>query len=377
MEVPDGLELDKGKFVCKLKKSLYGLKQSDRNWYNHVTSIMLSLDFAKCISEPCIFFKKDIIVAVYVDDFLVSGIEEEVLKFKEIIGKIIKLKDLGPVRSFISIQFDRPSKNVITINQSQYIKSILNEYNMSESKGISCPLQVGAHFEVKGEGEIFDRELYQKAIGSLLYNSTCTRPDIANAVCKLSQCNQRSTVRNWRGVQNVLKYLKKTIGYRLTYKKNGVFSCYSDSDWASDKNDAKSITGYVFNFGNGAVIWKSRKQKCVASSSTHAEYIALYESMCEFLWLQSLLRELSEEYLIYGREIVYCDNQGSIAIAENETITERSKHFVVKYNFVRECINNRMIKVEYIPSSENLADLFTKSLSGPKTEMFAKAIGLL
>jgi hypothetical protein len=198
------------------------------------------------------------------------------------------------------------------------------------------PMEVGNSAGFSEGSESFDSTIYRKAIGNLLYLSNCTRPDIANSVCRLSQYCNNPTVSHWKGVQHVFRYLANTKTRKLLFKKGGGLSIFCDSDWAGDLTDGKSMTGYVILMSGGAVPWKSRKQKCVASSNTHAEYIALYKCCCELTWLKSFMLELGRVYLSPKTFEINCDNQAVIYIAENDNVNDRSKYFVVKYKFVRE-----------------------------------------
>jgi len=154
------------------------------------------------------------------------------------------MKDLGPVSSFLSIQCCKEGRNVITLCQDAYILSVLRNFSLEDCKGRSSHLPAGGDFESR-EGQKFDKEKYQQAVGCLGYISSCTRLDIANAVCRLSQFSQDPNVNNWKGVQHVMRYLKETAYYCLTYRKGvGFYSC-CDCDWARDLHDAISITGSV------------------------------------------------------------------------------------------------------------------------------------
>jgi hypothetical protein len=185
----------------------------------------------------------------------------------------------------------------------------------------------------------------------------------------------------------VLKYWKETKGLALCLSKSGnPIKMYTDSNWCDDKTDGKSITGYCAQMSNSTVVWQARKQRRVASSTTHAEYVALYECVTEVMWIRSFLNELGQNCFIPENCSVMCDNQGAIQIANTTAINNRSKHFVVDYYFVRENIlfvreninlmKEKLFNLEYISSKENLADNLTKPLPGPQTTVIRKAMGL-
>jgi len=185
------------------------------------------MGFKRCQSAPCVFVKREIIVGTYVDDFFVTGKPSEVARFKAEIGETVKIKDLGPVRSFLSVQFFRPEPDVIMLCQGNYIGEILQDFSMKDCKTVNSPLQLGANFESR-TGETTDKGRYESAVRCIGYLSNCTRPDISNATCRLGQFSANPTVDNWRGVQHVLRYLKGTQHYALKFKKGEGFASYCD-----------------------------------------------------------------------------------------------------------------------------------------------------
>ena len=214
---------------------------------------------------------------------------------------------------------------------------------------------------------------YRKIVGILVYAMTCSRPDLAWVVTKLSQHLANPSGADWMTINHVLRYISTTIEYKMIFKqsKTGLkLLGHSDSDWAANKEDRRSTTGYCFtlNTEGPPVAWKSRKQHTVALSSCEAEYMALTHATQELLFLSMLINDFSidpkQPITIYG------DNQGSLDMVKNPVSNERSKHIDIKHHFPREKYGNGIIDVKYIPTNENVADVFTKPATRQKLEKF-------
>ena len=199
---------------------------------------------------------------------------------------------------------------------------------------------------------------YQSLVGSLMYAMTGTRPDLAYAVSQLSQFNAKPTAIHLTAAKRVLRYLKGHADLGITYRDDdNSLNGYCDTDWGANE-DRKSISGYLFMLGGGAISWSSKKQSTVALSSTEAEYIALVQAAKESIWLQRLLSELG--WTERDHKVIWEDNQGAIALAVNPEYHACTKHIDIQYHFIRECVENDRIKLEYIPTAEQLADALTK-----------------
>lgn len=216
---------------------------------------------------------------------------------------------------------------------------------------------------------------YQKLIGSLMYLSVLTRPDITYAVNYLGQFNNNYSDYHWQCAKRVLRYLKGTKDLKLTYSKDVKFNLegFVDSDWGSDVSDRKSYTGYVFKCSGGAISWKSCKQKTVALSSTEAEYMAIIDACKEAIYLRNLINEIHGGFNCIT---VYNDNQGANKLCYNPVFHERSKHIDIRYHFIRDNIEKGIVKVDYLNTNEMIADVLTKSLGNVKHSTFVEGLGL-
>ena len=211
-------------------------------------------------------------------------------------------------------------------------------------------------------------------MGSLVYAMTSTRPDLSWAVTRLSQHLSKPTKGDWTLINQVLRYIKGTIDYSLTFRKsdNGLqLIGYSDADWASS-TDRRSTTGYYFSLTERgpALSWKSRKQPTVALSSCESEFMALAATTQEAVYLNRLLVDLHDKS--YEPVNIRGDNQGAIAMVKNPVKHNRSKHIDVKYYFIRDYLLQKGISVNYVPSEDNIADVMTKPCPKIKFEKFKK-----
>lgn len=366
----------KGKetMVCKLQRSLYGLKQASNAWFNELDKTMLDLGFIQSKIEPCLYHKnardnKIIIVVVYVDDIFVFGnSEEEKLNLKVGLLDKFKLKDLGPARHVLGMRLRREN-GVIFLDQEQYILNVLNEFGLSDCKPAATPMEVGLQLE---KGLESDMRPYQNLIGCLNYLAVNTRPDIAHALSVLSQFNSAHDESHYKAAQRVLRYLKGTSKLCLKFEKSNKVSLhgYVDADWGG-AYDRKSFTGFIFKLGCNLITWESRKQQCVSLSSTESEYVGLCQAAKEAVYLRNLLGELLViDDCWISPVVLYNDNQSCHKIANNKMNHNRTKHIDIKYHYIREAIASNLVKIEYLPTEKMVADILTKCLHGPKIKKF-------
>ena len=231
---------------------------------------------------------------------------------------------------------------------------------MQEAYPVATPLDPNVQL-VKDDGvsNKANKLLYQQILGSLQYAAGCTRPDIAQAVNVLARYSADPNESHLTNLKRVLRYLKGTINLALTYKgTEPAFTGYSDADWAGDREDRKSTSGYVFLQSGAAISWASRKQTSVPLSTVEAEYVALSLATQEIVWLRQLLSELGED--VSGPSLLMEDNQGAIATANNPVNHAKTKHIQIKYHHVRDAVEQQTIELCYCRSKEMLADIFTK-----------------
>lgn len=225
-----------------------------------------------------------------------------------------------------------------------------------------------------------DVRMYREAVGSLIYLTTCTRPDLSFVVSRLSQYFAEPTEEQWVTVKHVLRYLKGTVEKGLSFRRNDCeklgIQAYSDADWAADTSDRRSTTGYCVSLSQNSslVSWKTRKQPTVALSTCEAEYMALASTIQECLYLEQLLGGI-DNYK-YTQTVVHEDNQGTIALAKNPVNRRRCKHIPVdiKYHFIRSTVNEGRVTLMYCSTDNMIADVMTKPVNKLKLDRFAGAL---
>lgn len=386
IDQPEGYEVygkNGEKLVCKLNKSLYGLKQSGRNWNNLLHVYLVSKGFSQSEADPCVYTMSEAnsktIVIIWVDDIIIATSDECTLqKVKKSLSQRFKMKDLGKLSWFLGIQF-KCEDDVIELNQTKYLEKVLHKFKMQDCKPKSTPCDVDERNVNEGESEgLEDARLYREIVGSLIYCMTTTRPDLCYVVTKLSQAMSKPTMADLEKAKRVLRYIKGTLHYCLKFTKADELKLvgYADADWGGS-SDRKSITGYgyMFNVNGPLVSYKSRKQRCVALSTCEAEYIALSEATQEAKFLHQLYNDMcckSEAQTV----LLFSDNQGAIALAKNPVHHQRSKHVDIRYHYVRQQVQEGHVELDYVPSENNLADVFTKPVTNVRLQKFVALRGM-
>lgn len=372
--------------VCLLNKSIYGLKQSGRQWYKKLDDRLLQLGMKHCSADPCIYIRRNngelTIIAVYVDDIVLASTNQlEIERIKNILKDSFKMKDLGRIHHCLGIEFaQRTTTKSISMSQKGFIKEILSRFGMEDCKPVKTPMDPNSKLSMamspQNPEELKEMENcpYQNLIGSLMYLAVSTRPDIAYAVSALSQYNTSPGKEHWIAAKRVLRYLKGTMDFELIFKQSdeGLIG-YADADWGANIDDRKSYTGYTFLYAGGPITWEARKQRTVALSTTEAEYMALSDATKEAIHLRRFLRETTGTDETVK---IHCDNQGAQRLARNPVFHNRTKHIDIRYHFIREAVEKKDIDLEYIPTERMLADILTKSLFAPRQEALIKELGM-
>jgi hypothetical protein len=375
--------------LCKLKKSIYGLKQAPRAWNERLTEDLKGLGYKAFFHAECIFWRKSekskVFLLVYVDDFLLitsATDESEIRDIKLEIGRLYTIKDLGRAEYFLGINLEI-SPGSIKLSQSTYIQNVLERFRMDLCKSVISPMlpKSGIHHgkeSTEEEENSMASTPYREAIGALMFLSVRTRPDIAAAVGSLAMYVQKPRLVHWEGVKRVLRYLQGTKNEGLVINSvppaEFTLQVSADADWASDVDNRRSRSGTVCQLGVNTIWWKSRKQTAVAASSCEAEYMALFDSAKDTVWLRNLLCEFGH---CPGMEptVIHHDNQGSIAWATSDT-TRRAKHIALRYHFTHDLIQNGLIRLQYVASGSNKADCLTKPLGGSQFVDAKLALGV-
>jgi hypothetical protein len=297
IEQPQGFEVeDKKSHVCRLKKALYGLKQAPRAWYGHIDSFLTSLGFTKSKANSNLYFNimenEPIILLLCVDDLFLTGEEKFIVECKQRLVVEFEMKDLGLMHYFLGFEVWQSPKKIF-LNQGKYTVEILKRFDMLECKSMNTPMEEKLKLLVDTSLDLIDATLYRQIIGSLMY-LTNTRPDICFAVNTLSQFLVQPRRVHLVVAKHVMRYLKGTMDYGLSYDGDHDFtlSGYTDADWAGGIADRKSTSGCCFSLGSAMISWQSRKQSSIALSIVEVEYIAACSTSYEDIWIRKLLTGL-------------------------------------------------------------------------------------
>lgn len=361
MRLPDGYRED-GK-VAKLKKCIYGLKQSPREWYSRLTTLLKSNNFEITNFDPCVFrhTTKQFLIAVYVDDLSLYGPSGPLMESTiSLLKNEFEVTDLGHIHWLLGIQIEFTSRG-IELSQSAYIDKVLSRFKMSDCHPTVLPIDPNTRLSMGQPVGSEQTRVYQSMMGSLNYAVTGTRPDLAYTVTYMSQFSSSPSEEHISTAKRILRYLKGTKDLRLIFpwQEAIILEGYSDADFGNCLDTRRSISGNIFRLGNATISWRSKKQKNTATSTCEAEYLALSLATKQFLWLNNALKELN---VLPAISAIHCDNKAAIDIATNHRSSDRSKHIDVHFHFVREHVENGTINLLQIPSAQNLADICTKGL---------------
>ena len=353
------------KLVCKLNKSIYGLKQASRQWFEKFSTTLLQLGFTQSKSDYSLFIKGTgesfLALLVYVDDIIITGpstFHIEVLK--KYLHTCFKLKHLGTLKYFLGLELARSSDGPF-LSQRQYTLQLLEDTSFLALKPSLLPMDPNLKLQCDSGEVLSDPSAYKCLIGRLLYLPV-SRHDITFAIHKLSQYVAQSRQTHLLVVQTLLRYLKGCPNQDILLKKSSSFhlKAFSDADWASCIDSRKSTTGFCIFIGEALISWKAKKQTTVSRSSAEAEYRALATTTSELTWINQLMKDF---YIMSpSPAVMYCDNDAAIHIASNPIFHERTKHIELDCHFVREKVLQHHIKLLPLRSSQQLADIFTKPL---------------
>lgn len=385
MRQPVGYEVPgREELVCKLHRSLYGLKQSANVWHSTVKEILLKLGFRQSRSDVCLYMKQLrsgewMYILIYVDDMIVVCKEnQDIERLEQELRKRFEISSLGIVNLFLGIKVRRDESGFYYLSQQAFIREIAERFGLQEAKTSKYPLDQG-YLKQEESVPLPNNSMYHSLVGALLYLASNSRPDIAVAVSILSRKSNNPTQRDWTELKRVVRYLIGTAHYELKLtsdrSKRLTLSGYSDADWAGDASDRKSTSGFVFLVGDAVVSWASRKQGCVATSTMEAEYVALSEAASEAVWLRGLLSELGVES--QQATTIFEDNRSCMDFVSLDKQSKRSKHIDTKRHHAKDLCSRGIIQLTYCPTDRMMADVFTKPLGPSKMFQFAKQLGLV
>lgn len=359
--------------IVKLKKPIYGLKQSGRNWNNAIDTFLIENGFQRLKSNNCVYtYDDELILTIYVDDIVLFAKNINKLEqAKLLLMSRYEMRDLGRVSYLLGIRISYDMRT-IKLSQKLYIEKLLTEYNMDECKMVKTPTELGLKLSKTDSpsNEIEREEMrnipYRQLIGSLMYVALATRPDILYSTTKLSQFVSNPGRIHWIQAKRILRYLAATKDKCLTYSVgSNEIEVFSDADWAADVDDRHSYSGMIVFMGGNAVSWKSCKQKSISTSTMEAEYVALANAVKEIMSMNMMfdeLRNVSKVDAPCKPYVIRCDNKSAIDFTLNRVERSKSKHIDIAYHLTREKYEEGLIQLKYVASEDNVADLFTKGL---------------
>ena len=374
--------------VLRLWKLLYRLKQAGRRWYQKLVEIMTKLGFVRCEGDQAVFYRRCdkmnvlIVILVHVDDCSIVGKTKALIaRFKTEIAKFVDITDMGELHWILGIEVRRICEDrKVLLCQKSYLDSILQCYGLEDLKPISTPMDPSAQLttaqclSTTEELAAMRNVPYHEAVGSLMYTTMGTQPDICFAVQTMCRFNTNPGSAHWEAVKQIFHYLKGTRDLWLTY--GGVAKAlvgYADAD-GSMSEDCKAISGYAFLVNGGAVSWSAKQQEIISLSTTESEYIAVTYAAKEALWLCQLISQ------IFGASLEMTthssDNQSAITLTKEHQYHARTKHIDVRFHFIRRIIEDSKLCLIYCPTEEMVADIFTKALVSMKVKHFARELGL-
>ncbi|KAL6154143.1 hypothetical protein ACJBU6_07428 [Exserohilum turcicum] len=403
IEQPEGFQ-DQSypQHVCLLNKALYGLKQASRQWQKLLSSLLKQLNFRSLSIDTATYIniEQKIIIATHVDDLLIFGEEEQSINqlFKDL-SEIsdLEIKDLGNVSEFLGVQVSRSNQSIY-ITQESYLQRLLARFNKQDIKPRQTPLQQNVKLSKNIQSATPKAiNIYQQQIGSLIYLSIFTRPDITHAVNLLSRFMANPSSEHFSHLDYLWGYLSHSKQLGLLYQLDTDIKRSSkteqsaaispaaikltgstDADWGGDLDSRRSTTGYIFllqsNKSSCAISWISKLQPTVALSSAEAEFMAYREAVKQSIYLTQFIKEIKALYLMLSDDqtatTIYSDSQSAIQLTKNPTYHARTKHIDIQYYFVREKVEAKQIQLVYQNTSCLLADCLTKAVSADKIKDF-------
>ncbi|KAM1665198.1 hypothetical protein ACFXTN_040610 [Malus domestica] len=392
MRQPEGFKEGEGRnLVCKLNKSIYGLKQASRQWSLKFHRIVKEHGFTENPSDNCIYLRFNgsnfIILVLYVDDILLATNCHSLLDdTKTFLQKHFEMKDMGEATYVLGIEIKRDRRRgLLGLSQKAYIEKMLRRFNMSSCGTTEMPISKGDKLsklqcpQTDLERKAMDDKPYASLVGSLMYAQVCTRPDLAFTISVLGRFQSNAGEAHWNATKRVLRYLQRTKDHMLVYKRieSLVLEGYSDSDFAGCPDDKKSTTCYVFLMACGAVSWKSVKQGTMAASTMVAEYLSVCETVNQAIWLKNFILGLQVMDSISRPIQIFCDNNAAIFFTKNNKRSNATRNLDIKYLIAREKVMAGLVKVDYLETGSMIADPLNKAVPTIVFKKHVTSMGVL
>ncbi|GJZ96168.1 putative ribonuclease H-like domain-containing protein [Tanacetum coccineum] len=365
--------------VYKVEKTLYGLHQAPRAWYETLSTYLLDNRFQRGKIDKTLFIRREkgdiLLVQVYVDDIIFGSTKKSLCtEFEKMMHKKFKMSSMGELTFFLGLQV-KQKEDGIFISQDKYVTEILKKFGFTNVKTASTPMETQNPLLKDEEGEEVDVHLYRSMIGSLMY-LTSSRPDIMFTVSACARYQVNPKVSHLHAVKRIFKYLKGQPKLSLWYPKDSPFDlvAYTDSDYARASLDRKSTIGGCQFLGSRLISWQCKKQTVVANSTTEAEYVATSSCYGQVLWIQNQLLDYGYNFL---HTKIFIDNNSTICIIKNPVFHSKTKHIEIRHHFIRDCNEKKLIHMVKIHTDKNVADLLTKAFDVSRFQYLIASIGML
>ncbi|CAI7740077.1 unnamed protein product [Closterium sp. NIES-54] len=370
-----------------LRRPVYGLRQAPREWHDTLRTTLAALGFAPSTADPSLFLRTDTLlppfyILVYVDDLVFATADTAGLAHvKSELQKQHTYTDLGEVRSYLGLQITRDrARRTITLTQSHMVQQVLQRFDFTYSSPQATPLSTRHSLSALPSDESVEPSgLYPELVGCLMYLMTCTRPDLAYPLSILARyvAPGRHRPEHMVASKRVLRYLCSTSGLGLVLggRSPVVLTGHADASWVDDLATQRSSQGYTFSLGSGSVFWRSTRSSSVLSSSFEAEIYAGAMAAQELRWLTYLLTDLGEPPR--SPPVLYVDNKAMLALCREHRLEHRTKHIALRYFLARELQQRGQLRLAYVASQANTADIFTKALQPCDHQRFCTMLGLV
>jgi hypothetical protein len=365
--------------VCRLKKALYGLKQAPRAWYARIDSYLIRLGFSKSHADPNLYYKvvdnTHVILLFYFDDLFLTSAKSLITQCKKELASEFDMKYLCFMHYYLGLEVWQ-KRGEIFLGQGKYAVKILQKFGMMDCKSMATHMTTDIRKVRDSNSDPVDPSLYRQLIGLLMYLVN-TRPYIFFVVNTLSQFQVEPKHEHWITTKHVLRYIRGMLSYGLRYTSSNDIQLhgFTDLDWAGSVEDKMSTSGMCFNLGSAMISWDNMKQKYVALNTTKEKYIATCEACTEAVWLRKLISGLFDQ--VPYSNVIYSDNQSCMRLSKNPVFHDRSKHIEIKYYFICDKVQEGEVKIQYISTDEQVANILTKPLSRIKFAYLRDKMGLM
>ncbi|CAI7838707.1 unnamed protein product, partial [Closterium sp. NIES-53] len=370
-----------------LRRPVYSLREAPREWHDTLRTTLAALGFALATADPSLFLRTDtslppFYVLVYVDDLIFATADTEAVTLvKSELQKRHTCTYMGELRSYLGLQITRDrARRTITLTQSHMGHQVLQRFGFQFSSPQPTPLSTNHSLSAPPSDESVESSgPYPELVGCLMYLMTCTRPDLAYPLSLLARYVAPGSHRkvHWDAAKRVLHYLCNTSGMGLVLGGRGpvLLIGHADASWVDDSATQRSSLGYTFSLGSGSVSWRSTRSSSVLSSSCEAEIYAGAMAAQELRWLTYLLIDLGEQPR--SPPVLYVDNKAMIALCEEHILEHRTNHIALRYFLARDLQQRGQLRLAYMATWANTADIFTKALPPGDHQHFVTMLGLL